>query len=80
MSIFKTVNSYLFEKPLEIYQIENIAKLLTGDKIVCGDKDMNVYEKNLYDFGLVSIPNPNQCGIKDKYLVHLLNPINNEVQ
>lgn len=56
-------------------QIEKLAKIFNGEKVVTTDEDMLAFE-NLEANGslryLVSDPNPNQVGTKDLWLAYIL--------
>lgn len=57
-------------------EIEKLARILNGEKVVCSDKELDEFIKAdmnndvsvLND--VVSVPNPNRVGILDAYLVY----------
>ena len=56
-------------------QIEKLARILQGEKVIASNDDMNLFEQLAYDdkiTGLASVRNPDQIGTRDCWLAYII--------
>jgi hypothetical protein len=70
---------------LKNYQLKQLTMILNGEQVVVSDQDLDTYNAleingDLAVDGLVSIPNPMQCGILDRWIAYIVPHKLEEVQ
>jgi len=75
---FRKVFAFYFSDALskaerEVQILGNLDKILAGQEVIMSDADLDwLVDHDLYPDQVVSVPNPNRCGILDAYIVGMI--------